>query len=131
MKLNLSHEQPTPHCTPGQLTCDDGWRCFTMEIGQPLRHGQYEVVTGYSASLKRSLLAFRNDEGHIIGFIHPGTQDRHTDHHMLIGMDRAVDLIVDSRRAYRELETKVSEAGALFGESVVIHVHRLVADNAA
>ena len=122
MKLNLAHEKPTLHCTPGRLTCDDGWCCFTMEIGQPLRHGVYEVVTGYSAALKRSLLAFRNDEGAIVGFIHPGDQEPHAVHHVLLGMDRAVDLIVDSKRAYQELEHRVSEADTLFGEAVRIQV---------
>lgn len=105
--------------------CDDGWCCFTMEIGRPLRQGRYALVTGYSAAMNRPLLAFRNENGAVVGFIHPGTQQQHVSQHVMLGMDRAVDIVVDSRRAYQELELRVSEAGTLFGEDVTVVVQPL------
>lgn len=125
MKLTLAHEQPTQHSTPGRLMCDDGWCCFTLEVGRPLRHGTYDVVSGFSAALHRTLLAFRNDAGVIVGFIHPGGQEIHPPAHVLIGMDRAIDLIVDSRKAYKELELRVNESNEMFGESISIEVKPL------
>lgn len=122
MKLFLHHERATEYAIPGKMKCDDGWTCFTQEQGRPLRAGTYDVVMVASAKFNTLLPAFRTTQGLIVGFIHPGNTSQRAPDHIIVGLDRAVDLIVDTKRAFDQLVTKINEADAMFAESVTCEV---------
>ena len=116
MKLTLVRKVPTEFSTPGELSIEDKFECFTLE--PPTREqkpraipvGTYTVIIAYSPKHGKNLPILQDVPGDEGIEIHVGNYPEDTQGCILVGMEEGVDSVLHSYIAYLNLFAKISNA---------------------
>jgi len=119
MKLELKRLHRTDNSTIGELTIDGKFECYTLEDKErdvkikgetAIPKGTYKVIINQSNRFKKLLpllISVPNFEG---VRIHPGNSNHDTEGCILVGMNRSLDYITKSRKAFDSLFKKMQGA---------------------
>jgi hypothetical protein len=119
MKIVIKRLHKTENSTIGELTIDGKFECYTLEDKErdvkikgetAIPTGTYKVIINQSNRFKRLLpllIAVPNFEG---VRIHAGNSNHDTEGCILVGMNRSVDYITKSRKAFDILFKKMQSA---------------------
>jgi len=119
MKIVIKRLHKTENSTIGELTIDGKFECYTLEDKErdvkikgetAIPTGTYKVIINQSNRFKRLLpllIAVPNFEG---VRIHAGNSNHDTEGCILVGMNRSVDYITKSRKAFDILFKKMQGA---------------------
>jgi hypothetical protein len=120
MKLEVKRLHKTDNSTIGELTIDGKFECYTLEDKErefvkikgetAIPKGTYKVIINKSNRFKKLLpllIGVPNFEG---VRIHPGNSNHDTEGCILVGMNRSVDYITKSRKAFDSLFKKMQGA---------------------
>jgi len=119
MKIEVKRLHRTSNSTIGELTIDGKFECYTLEDVErdvkikgetAIAKGTYKVIINQSNRFKRLLpllISVPNFEG---VRIHPGNSNHDTEGCILVGMNRSVDYITKSRKAFDSLFKKMQGA---------------------
>lgn len=119
MKIAIKRLHKTENSTIGELTIDGKFECYTLEDKErdvkikgetAIPTGTYKVIINQSNRFKRLLpllIAVPNFEG---VRIHAGNSNHDTEGCILVGMNRSVDYITKSRKAFDILFKKMQSA---------------------
>lgn len=119
MKIAIKRLHKTENSTIGELTIDGKFECYTLEDKErdvkikgetAIPSGTYKVIINQSNRFKRLLpllIAVPNFEG---VRIHAGNSNHDTEGCILVGMNRSVDYITKSRKAFDILFKKMQSA---------------------
>lgn len=119
MKLEVKRLHRTKKSTIGELTIDGKFECYTLEdIERDVKikgetaipKGTYKVIINQSNRFKRLLpllIGVPNFEG---VRIHAGNSNHDTEGCILVGMNRSLDYITKSRKAFDSLFKKMQGA---------------------
>lgn len=119
MKLEVKRLHRTDNSTIGELTIDGKFECYTLEDKErdvkikgetAIPKGTYKVIINKSNRFKKLLpllIGVPNFEG---VRIHPGNSNHDTEGCILVGMNRSVDYITKSRKAFDSLFKKMQGA---------------------
>jgi len=120
MKIAIKRLHKTDNSTIGELTIDGKFECYTLEDKErefvkikgetAIPTGTYKVIINESNRFKRLLpllIAVPNFEG---VRIHAGNSNHDTEGCILVGMNRSVDYITKSRKAFESLLKKMQGA---------------------
>ena len=119
VKLKLTRNPSTAHCTLGALTVDGEHACFTLEdvvrdakiAGETaIPAGAYEVIINHSARFGRELPLLLNVPGFVGVRIHSGNTDKDTEGCILVGEKIMGESVVESRKAFIDLFVQMQEA---------------------
>jgi hypothetical protein len=127
MRLKLQRMSCGPVCTIGTLYVDGKQECFTLEDvrrekkGEPVSQwkipgktaipeGVYGLIVTPSNRFKRDLPLLLNVPGFEGVRIHPGNTAADTEGCILVGKAKSGDSVLESRRAFDQLFTKIREA---------------------
>lgn len=104
-------------------------QAHTLEFGSIFTPGRYELAIVYSSPMQMWLPgvfapARRKDEslGEQLGFIHPGTPHHMACRHIMLGNERRLDMVIDSRRAFKEFYDLIDDARVNFDEKVFLEI---------
>lgn len=109
MKLELIREEFTDKSTIGSLLVDGKFFCYTLEdrvrnekiFGQTaIPYGTYPVLITYSPRFKTNMPLLINVPGYSGVRIHSGNKAEDTEGCILVGLKKAPDYIMESRKAY-------------------------------
>jgi len=119
MKIEIKRLHKTSKSTIGELTIDGKFECYTLEDTErevkikgetAIPKGTYKVIINESNRFKR-LLPLLIDVPNFEGVrIHPGNSNHDTDGCILVGMNRSLDYITKSRKAFDLLFKKMQGA---------------------
>jgi hypothetical protein len=109
----------TNNSTIGDLIINDDWFCFTLE--DPVRPvkiagetaipmGQYEVIVNFSNRFQRMMPLLLNVPHYDGVRIHPGNSASDTEGCILLGEQKGVDVVSNSRAAFNDFFTLLTEA---------------------
>jgi hypothetical protein len=135
MQLVLSRDEFTPRSTIGSLYADGAFVCYTLEDCDrfleaggvkvqnetAIPRGKYNVIVNFSNRFQTMMPLVMDVPGFTGVRIHSGNTDKDTDGCILVGMDKAVDMLTHSREAASVVYTLINKAIAN-GESVTIEV---------
>jgi len=119
MKIEVKRLHRTDNSTIGELTIDGKFECYTLEDKErdvkikgetAIPKGTYKVIINQSNRFKKLLpllIAVPNFEG---VRIHPGNSNHDTEGCILVGINRSVDYITKSRKAFDSLFKKMQGA---------------------
>lgn len=119
MEILIKRLYKTENSTIGELTIDGKFECFTLEDKErPVKikgetaipRGTYKVIINKSNRFKRLLpllIDVKNFEG---VRIHPGNSNHDTEGCILVGLNRSIDYITKSRKAFDALFAKMQLA---------------------
>lgn len=127
MDITLRRTNFTERSTIGELLINGVHQCYTLEDkmreqpGVPVERwkahgktaiptGRYQVVITHSARFDRDLPLLVAVPGFDGIRIHPGNTDKDTEGCILVGLDRGVDQIGQSRAAFTTLFTRLRAA---------------------
>jgi hypothetical protein len=122
MKLEVKRLHRTDNSTIGELTIDGKFECYTLEDKErdvkikgetAIPKGTYKVIINQSNRFKKLLpllIGVPNFEG---VRIHPGNSNHDTEGCILVGMNRSVDYITKSRKAFDSLFKKMQGAKSI------------------
>ena len=133
MELALRRKWFTDSSTVGELYVDGAFECFTLEdVVRPgdilvvkvpgktaIGAGRYRVIVDHSTRFNQELPHLLDIPGFTGIRIHPGNSAADTDGCILVGLRRAADSVLDSRKAFEPLLEKIRrgiEAGQCFIE---------------
>lgn len=130
MKISLVRGESTDKSTPGVLSVDNVFSCYTLEDvvrdkkikGETaIPSGTYKVIINMSNRFKR-LLPLLIDVPNFEGVrIHPGNTDLDTEGCILVGESHANDFVGSSRVAFNRLFEQMKIAHES-GESIAIEI---------
>jgi len=119
MRIEVKRLHKTENSTIGELTIDGKFECYTLEDKErdvkikgetAIPKGTYKVIINKSNRFKKLLpllIGVPNFEG---VRIHPGNSNHDTEGCILVGMNRSVDYITKSRKAFDSLFKKMQGA---------------------
>jgi hypothetical protein len=119
MRIEVKRLHRTDNSTIGELTIDGKFECYTLEDKErdvkikgetAIPKGTYKVIINKSNRFKKLLpllIGVPNFEG---VRIHPGNSNHDTEGCILVGMNRSVDYITKSRKAFDSLFKKMQGA---------------------
>ena len=119
MKIEVKRLHRTSNSTIGELTIDGKFECYTLEDVErdvkikgetAIAKGTYKVIINQSNRFKRLLpllISVPNFEG---VRIHAGNSNHDTEGCILVGMNRSLDYITKSRKAFDSLFKKMQKA---------------------
>lgn len=136
MLLEVKREPSTNVCTLGRLFVDGEFECFTLEdvvrevAGEPVEKwkilgqtaipsGTYSLVVNFSERFEKMLPLLEGVPGFDGVRIHSGNVADNTEGCLLVGRQRGVNRVDDSRAAFAPLIAKIRAALA-GGETVQI-----------
>jgi hypothetical protein len=119
MEILLRRYIFTDVSTIGDLIINDDWFCFTLE--DPVRPvkiagetaipmGQYEVIVNFSNRFQRMMPLLLNVPHYEGVRIHPGNSASDTEGCILLGENKGVDVVSNSRAAFNDFFTLLTEA---------------------
>lgn len=128
MQLRLIREPSRLGATLGVLFVDGIFECFTLEdvvragdkvdTQTAIPAGRYQVVITFSNRFQRPLPLLVNVPGFEGIRIHPGNTDADTEGCILVGADRGLNAVLQSRLAFADLLPKL-ETGLKAGPCVI------------
>jgi hypothetical protein len=138
VRLKLQRMSCGPVCTIGSLFVNGKFECYSLEDvrreikGQPVSQwkipgktaipeGVYGLVVTPSNRFKRELPLLLSVPGFEGVRIHPGNTAADTEGCILVGKAKSGDSVLESRRAFDQLFTKIREALGC-GEKVTLEV---------
>jgi hypothetical protein len=119
MKIEVKRLHRTENSTIGELTIDGKFECYTLEDKErdvkiksetAIAKGTYKVIINQSNRFKRLLPLLINVPNFEGVRIHPGNSNHDTEGCILVGMNRSVDYITKSRKAFDSLFKKMQKA---------------------
>ena len=119
MKLVLQRGPSTAHSTPGELSVDGVFECYTLEdVVRPVKiahetaipAGVYKVIIDMSQRFQRLMPHVLDVPGFTGIRIHAGNTDKDTEGCILVGRQRSTDNVSESRLAYGTLFPKLQGA---------------------
>jgi len=119
MKIEVKRLHRTENSTIGELTIDGKFECYTLEDKErdvkiksetAIPKGTYKVIINQSNRFKRLLPLLINVPNFEGVRIHPGNSNHDTEGCILVGMNRSVDYITKSRKAFDSLFKKMQGA---------------------
>jgi hypothetical protein len=116
MRLTLQRGPSTPNSTPGSLSVDGSFECYTLErpTGDPLEipTGTYTISLYPSPKFGRVVPRLNSStlEGRDPIEIHYGNGPENTHGCILVGQTQSLDFIGNSRAAFAELFPKIQAA---------------------
>jgi hypothetical protein len=119
MKIEVKRLHRTENSTIGELTIDGKFECYTLEDKErdvkiksetAIAKGTYKVIINQSNRFKRLLPLLINVPNFEGVRIHPGNSNHDTEGCILVGMNRSVDYITKSRKAFDSLFKKMQGA---------------------
>jgi Family of unknown function (DUF5675) len=138
MEIVLQREASTRNCTPGTLSINGAFECFTLEdvvrevAGQPVALwkvdsktaipvGTYQVTIDFSNRFERQMPHVLSVPGFDGIRIHSGNTAADTEGCILLGKQRALDDVMQSRDAFAAFFPKL-QAAISAGERVTLTV---------
>lgn len=134
LKLDRPVDWCYPDCTQGNLYLDGHFECFTLEdtlradgvkiFGETcIPFGQYNVTIDWSNRFGR-LLPLVHDVKNFVGIrIHPGNSAKDTEGCILVGTERGVKSVKNSRVAFNALFEKM-QAALRNGDKISLYIPR-------
>lgn len=119
MKIAIKRLHKTENSTIGELTIDGKFECYTLEDKErdvkikgetAIPTGTYKVIINQSNRFKRLLPLLINVPNFEGVRIHSGNSNHDTEGCILVGMNRSVDYITKSRKAFELLFEKMQKA---------------------
>lgn len=119
MKIAIKRLHKTENSTIGELTIDGKFECYTLEDKErdvkikgdtAIPTGTYKVIINQSNRFKRLLPLLINVPNFEGVRIHAGNSNHDTEGCILVGMNRSVDYITKSRKAFDSLFAKMQKA---------------------
>ena len=119
MEILIKRLHKTENSTIGELTIDGKFECFTLEDKErdvkikgetAIPKGTYKVIINQSNRFKRLLPLLIDVKGFEGVRIHPGNSNHDTEGCILVGLNRSVDYITKSRKAFYALFIKMQLA---------------------
>jgi len=119
MKIEVKRLHRTENSTIGELTIDGKFECYTLEDKErdvkikgetAISKGTYKVIINQSNRFKKLLPLLINVPNFEGVRIHPGNSNHDTEGCILVGMNRSVDYITKSRKAFDSLFKKMQGA---------------------
>jgi len=119
MKIEVKRLHKTQNSTIGELTIDGKFECYTLEDTErdvkikgetAIPKGTYKVIINQSNRFKKLLPLLINVPNFEGVRIHPGNSNHDTEGCILVGMNRSVDYITKSRKAFDSLFKKMQGA---------------------
>jgi hypothetical protein len=119
MKIEVKRLHRTENSTIGELTIDGKFECYTLEDKErdvkikretAIPKGTYKVIINQSNRFKKLLPLLINVPNFEGIRIHPGNSNHDTEGCILVGMNRSVDYITKSRKAFDSLFKKMQGA---------------------
>jgi len=119
MKIEVKRLHRTENSTIGELTIDGKFECYTLEDKErdvkikgetAIAKGTYKVIINQSNRFKKLLPLLINVPNFEGVRIHPGNSNHDTEGCILVGMNRSVDYITKSRKAFDSLFKKMQKA---------------------
>jgi len=119
MKIEVKRLHRTENSTIGELTIDGKFECYTLEDKErdvkiksetAIAKGTYKVIINKSNRFKRLLPLLINVPNFEGVRIHSGNSNHDTEGCILVGMNRSVDYITKSRKAFDSLFKKMQKA---------------------
>ena len=119
MKIEVKRLHRTENSTIGELTIDGKFECYTLEDKErdvkikgetAIPKGMYKVIINQSNRFKKLLPLLINVPNFEGVRIHPGNSNHDTEGCILVGMNRSVDYITKSRKAFDSLFKKMQKA---------------------
>jgi hypothetical protein len=119
MKIEVKRLHRTENSTIGELTIDGKFECYTLEDKErdvkikretAIPKGTYKVIINQSNRFKKLLPLLINVPNFEGVRIHPGNSNHDTEGCILVGMNRSVDYITKSRKAFDSLFKKMQKA---------------------
>ena len=119
MKIEVKRLHRTDNSTIGELTIDGKFECYTLEDTErdvkikgetAIPKGTYKVIINQSNRFKKLLPLLINVPNFEGVRIHPGNSNHDTEGCILVGMNRSVDYITKSRKAFDSLFKKMQGA---------------------
>ena len=116
MKLTLQRGAETPSSTPGTLSLDGVFQCYTLEL--PWREnvhdiscipaGQYKIILADSPRFGQVVPHIQDVPGRANILVHWGNYTKDTAGCVLVGQTRAPDFVGNSRAAFSALMSQLS-----------------------
>lgn len=143
MRLTLMRIANRPTYCIGRLYIDGDYFCDTLEdTDRGLRDemsleeikekkvkgetavptGVYNVILNYSPKYKKTMPLIQNVKGYEGIRIHSGNTDKDTEGCILVGKNKVVGKVVDSRATYEALFKRLQQRGK---DKIVIHIVRM------
>lgn len=119
MKIAIKRLHKTENSTIGELTIDGKFECYTLEDKErdvkikgetAIPTGTYKVIINESNRFKRLLPLLINVPNFEGVRIHSGNSNHDTEGCILVGMNRSVDYITKSRKAFDSLFAKMQKS---------------------
>jgi hypothetical protein len=119
MRIEVKRLHRTENSTIGELTIDGKFECYTLEDKErdvkikgetAIAKGTYKVIINQSNRFKKLLPLLINVPNFEGVRIHPGNSNHDTEGCILVGMNRSVDYITKSRKAFDSLFKKMQGA---------------------
>jgi hypothetical protein len=117
MNLELQRGQKTELSTPGLLSVDGVFQCYTLEPFNPMPSGSYRIVIYNSPKFMKPVPLLLNVPGHSFIEIHWGNYPADTEDCVLVGQTRSTDFVGESLEAFAALFPKI--LSAIEAEAVV------------
>lgn len=142
LEIIVDRDIRTKNSTIGSMLIDGKFECFTLEdvdrrltntmkddaiekikvFGKTaIPEGRYEVIINMSNRFKRQLPLLLNVKGYAGIRIHSGNTSENTDGCILVGQNRTVDFVGNSRAAFNVLFIKI-QAALRTGKKVFITI---------
>jgi len=118
MKIEVKRLHRTSNSTIGELTIDGKFECYTLEDVErdvkikgetAIAKGTYKVIINQSNRFKRLLPLLINVPNFEGVRIHAGNSNHDTEGCILVGMNRSLDYITKSRKAFDSLFKKMQK----------------------
>ena len=129
MKILIKRLHRTDKSTIGELSIDGVFECYTLEDVErdvkiksetAIQKGVYKCVITYSNRFKKYMPLLLNVPNFKGIRIHTGNTNNDTEGCILVGNNRGLDFISNSRIAYNNLLEKLKKAEKK--EEIIIHI---------
>ena len=119
MKIQIKRLHKTENSTIGEMTIDGIFECYTLEDRErdvkiksetAIKKGTYKVIINHSNRFKRLLPLLLNVPEFEGVRIHAGNSNHDTEGCILVGKNRSLDYIGQSRKAFNSLFEKMQKA---------------------
>jgi len=129
MKILIKRLHRTDKSTIGELSIDGAFECYTLEDVErdvkiksetAIQKGVYKCVITYSNRFKKYMPLLLNVPNFKGIRIHTGNTNNDTEGCILVGNNRGLDFISNSRIAYNNLLEKLKKAEKK--EEIIIHI---------
>ena len=119
MKIQIKRLHKTENSTIGEMTIDGIFECYTLEDRErdvkiksetAIKKGTYKVIINHSNRFKRLLPLLLNVPEFEGVRIHAGNSNHDTEGCILVGKNRSLDYIGQSRKAFNSLFAKMQKA---------------------